>query len=221
MFVQEAMMFRKIAVVLTVALFLAACASTDDPNKKAKRGAEIGAAAGAVAGAVIGNQSGNPRTGAAVGAAVGAGVGAGVGQRMDQQQKELEQIPGVQVQRTAENELNVTLKNDVLFDFDSAALRSASRRTLDDMATVFNRYPETQIAVDGYTDSVGRTEYNLNLSDHRAYAVKDYLVGGGLAASRVRARGFGEEHPKGSNDSAEGRQLNRRVEIHVVANQNQ
>src|SRR5215218_7885244 len=118
-------MIRKASILLLVTVFTFACAtSDDDPNRKAKTGAGVGAAAGAVVGAVIGNQSGNNRTGAVVGAAAGAAIGAAVGRRMDQQQKELEQIQGVEVTRTAENEIQVQVTNDILFDFNSTALRA-------------------------------------------------------------------------------------------------
>ena len=90
-------MLRRASIVFAATILTIACASSnpDDENQKAKRGAGIGAAAGAVVGAVIGNQSGNPRTGAAVGAAIGAAAGGVIGHRMDQQQAELQQIPGV------------------------------------------------------------------------------------------------------------------------------
>lgn len=210
-------MTRKLTVLLISTLFLAACVSPDDPNQRAKRGAAIGAAAGAVAGAVIGNQSGDNRTGAVVGAAVGAGVGAAVGHRMDKQQQELQQIKGVEVTRPAEDELNVELKNDVLFDVDSSALRPDSQSMLKQLATVFMRYPDQTIAVEGHADSTGSEEHNQALSERRASSVSDYLVDSGVIASRIDSRGYGETRPKASNDTPEGRQLNRRVEIHVKA----
>jgi outer membrane protein OmpA-like peptidoglycan-associated protein len=210
---------RRAAALSLIAIFAVACASSnpDDQNEKAKRGAGIGAAAGAVVGAVIGNQSGNPRTGAAVGAAIGAAAGAAIGHRMDQQQKELQQIPGVEVSRPAENEIAVQLTNDILFDFNSAALRPESRQTLRDLASNFQRYPDETISVEGHTDNVGLIDYNQNLSERRAYSVKDYLVTEGVPSARVTAVGYGETRPKASNDTPEGRQLNRRVEIHIRA----
>jgi outer membrane protein OmpA-like peptidoglycan-associated protein len=208
------------AVASLLALFLlitVGCLSPDDPDRRTKQGAVIGAATGAAAGAVVGNQSGNPRTGAAVGAVVGGAAGAAIGRRMDQQQRELEQIPGVQVERPSETELNVVLTNDVLFDFDSAALRPESRNALRDMADVFQRYSDTMISVEGHADSTGRAEYNLGLSQRRAQSVADFLSGQGVSRSRIVARGHGDTRPKASNATAEGRQLNRRVEIHVRA----
>src|SRR2546428_7831156 len=213
-------MIRKLSILLLATLFAVACASsTDDPNAKAKRGAGAGAAAGAVVGAIIGNQSGSNRTGAVVGAAAGAAIGATIGHKMDQQQKELQQIPGVEVSRPAENEIAVQLTNDILFDFNSAALRPESQQTLRDLAGNFQRYPDETISIEGHTDNVGSIEYNQNLSERRAYSVKDYLSTQGVPGSRITAIGYGEGRPKSSNETPEGRQLNRRVEIHIRATQ--
>lgn len=218
-------MVRKVTVLLLIALFISACATTNDtgsstdPNRKTKRGAAIGAVAGAIAGAVIGNQSGNNRTGAVVGAAAGAAVGAVVGRRMDKQEQELRQIEGVEVTRPSEGEINVRLTSDVLFDFNSAALRPASRDTLRDLANNFEQYPDNIILVEGHTDSVGSESYNQKLSEQRASNVADYLIDNGVRSSNVTVFGYGETRPKSSNDTAEGRQLNRRVEIHIRAPQ--
>lgn len=210
---------KKLVSLTLATSFALACVSADDPNRRTKQGAGAGAAAGAIAGAVIGNQSGNPRTGAAVGAAVGAGVGAAIGRRMDQQQRELEQIGGLEVNRTADDELAVVLRNDVLFDVDSSSLRSASRETLREVSGVFNRYADTTVVVEGHADSTGEADYNQRLSERRASAVRDYLVDQGVSRSRINAYGYGETRPRSSNDTAEGRQLNRRVEIRIRANQ--
>ena len=214
-------MRRKLSVLIIATLFALSCASSnpDDQNQKTKRGAGIGAAAGAIAGAIIGNQTGNPRTGAAVGAAIGAAAGGAIGHRMDQQQKELQQIPGVEVTRPSETEIAVQLTNDILFDFNSAALRPESQTTLRDLAANFQRYQDEMVTVEGHTDNVGSPEYNRGLSERRAYGVRDYLTAQGVSASRITAIGYGETHPKSSNDTPEGRQLNRRVEIHIRASQ--
>ena len=213
-------MIRKGFVLVLIAAFAMACAtSTDDPNRKTKRGAAIGAAAGAIAGAVIGNQSGSNRTGAVIGAAAGAAVGAAVGRRMDQQEKELRQIEGVEVTRPSEGEISVRLTNDILFDLNSAALRGASRTTLSELASNFKQYPDNRIVVEGHTDSTGSDAHNQRLSEERAANVADYLIDQGVTAGNIIVYGYGESRPKSSNDTAEGRQLNRRVEIHIQAPQ--
>ena len=214
-------MIRKASTLLLSLLFVAACATTstdpNDPNAKAKRGAGVGAVAGAVVGAIIGNQvGGDARTGAVVGAAIGGVIGGAEGHRMDQQQKELQQIPGVEVTRPAENEIAVNLTNDILFDYNSFALRAESKSTLQTLADNFRRYPEEQISVEGHTDNVGSDDYNQRLSEQRAGGVRDYLVDQGVNNGRVVAVGFGETRPKATNDTPEGRQLNRRVEIHIT-----
>jgi len=213
-------MIRRASLLLLIALFLFACKTTsDDPNARAKRGAGAGAAAGAVVGAVVGNQSGNPRTGAVAGAAAGAAIGAAIGHRMDKQQRELQQIPGVEVSRPAENEIAVGLTNDILFDFNRAALRPESQATLRSLANNFRQYPDEVITVEGHTDNVGSADYNQGLSERRAHSVRSYLIDEGVASSHIEARGYGESRPKATNSTPEGRQLNRRVEIHIRATQ--
>jgi outer membrane protein OmpA-like peptidoglycan-associated protein len=208
---------KKLVVLIMVTLFMAACISADDPNRRTKQGTAVGAAAGAAAGAAIGNKSDNTRTGAVAGAVVGGVIGAVVGRRMDKQQAELEQIEGVEVERPSEDTLNVNLRNEILFDFDSASLRSESRDTLRELAGVLARYPEQSVSVAGHTDSVGSDDYNQNLSEQRAAAVKDFLVAQGVPRSRVAAYGYGETRPVSSNTSADGRQLNRRVQVFIQA----
>ena len=211
-------MIRNIAVLLTATALTFSCATApDDPNAKAKRGAVIGAAAGAVAGAVVGNQGGNNRTGAVVGAAAGAAIGGAIGHKMDQQEKELREIPGVEVSRPSEGEIEVRMTSDILFDYNSSALRAESRETLRNLAENFSKYPDNTIEVAGHTDSSGSDDYNMGLSEKRADSVRDYLVQNGVPSSKIVARGFGESQPKETNATPEGRQLNRRVEIHIRA----
>jgi outer membrane protein OmpA-like peptidoglycan-associated protein len=138
---------------------------------------------------------------------------------MDKQQEELQQIPGVEVTRPAENEIAVRLTNDILFDFNSFALRPESRDTLRELANNFRQYPDEEISVEGHTDNVGGDDYNQRLSEQRAGSVRDYLVDQGVPDGRVSATGFGKTQPKASNDTPEGRQLNRRVEIHIRSTQ--
>lgn len=213
-------MMRKVSILLLATIFTVACATTDstdpnDPNAKAKRGAGVGAAAGAVVGAIIGNQMGGSRTGAVVGAVVGGAIGASIGHKMDKQQQELQQIPNVEVSRPSQNEITVNLTNEVLFDFNSAALRAESRQTLSEVAANLRNYPDETITVEGYTDAVGRPDANQVLSERRAYSVRNFLVEQGIPATKIFAVGYGDQYPKASNDTPEGRQMNRRVEIHI------
>lgn len=211
-------MFRQASAMILATLLAAGCASSNDPdNQKARRGAGVGAAAGAVVGAIIGNQSGDARTGAVIGAAAGAAIGGAVGHQMDKQQKELEQIEGVEVTRPAENQIDVRLTSDVLFDYDSSELRPESRQTLRNLAANFSRYSNEVFEIEGHTDSAGSDEYNAGLSQRRADAVAGYLMDQGVPRTQIEARGYGESRPKASNDTPEGRQLNRRVEIHIRA----
>ena len=208
---------------LLIALMAVPVAYAADPatsRDKTIKGAAIGGVAGAIAGAIIHNNrgSGNAKRGAVVGGVVGAATGAIVGAMMDRQERELRQIEGIDVARTDEDELKVTVRNEILFDFNSASLRSTSRDGLREMADVFEKYGDTTIVVAGHTDSVGSTAYNDRLSDRRADTVAGYLEDYGVRGSRIDAVGYGESRPKTTNSTASGRQQNRRVELYIRAN---
>jgi len=209
-----------IAGILVLMLAVPAAFAQTDDHSNTKKGAVIGGVAGAVLGAVAGNNrgKGNAKRGAVIGGVVGAAAGGVIGAMMDKQEKDLRQIQGVNVQRVNDGELKVTVKDEVLFDFNSAALRSASRESLRQIADVFQKYPDTTINVQGYTDSIGTASYNQRLSERRANSVAGYLENLGVRSGRIEAVGYGESNPKASNSTASGRQLNRRVEIHVRAN---
>ena len=101
----------------------------------------------------------------------------------------------------------------VTFAFDSAQLDGASLATLDVAAEQLGACPDLRVTVEGHTDSMGGDAYNEALSQRRAEAVSRYLAGRGVAIARLVSRGFGEARPVASNDTAEGRSLNRRVEL--------
>ena len=213
-------MKKFLAAILIAFMSTAAFADVASERDKTKKGAVIGGVAGAIAGAIIHNNrgSGNAKRGAVVGGVVGAATGAIVGAMMDKQERALRQIDGIDVARTSEDELKVTVRNEILFDFNSASLRGSSRDELREMADVFNKYNDTTIVVAGHTDSVGSTSYNQRLSDRRASTVANYLEDIGVRGSRLDAVGYGESRPKSSNSTASGRQQNRRVELYVRAN---
>src|SRR5213592_3135229 len=191
---QEEKMKKYIAMILTVLLAaLPTFAQTVDDHSKAKKGAVIGGVAGAIAGAVIGNNRGHhsSKRGAVVGGIAGTAAGAIVGAMMDKQERELRQIQGVDVTRTAPDEVKVTVKNEVLFDFNSSALRPASRESLREMANVFQNYPNTTLYVEGHTDSIGSASYNKRLSLRRADSVANYLEQVGVRSGRINTYGYG------------------------------
>lgn len=213
---------KKFTAMMMVMLFALPTWAADPATTrdKTRKGAAIGAVAGGILGAVVGNNrgSGNAKRGAIVGAVAGTAIGAGIGAYMDKQERELRQIEGVEVYRTDEDELNVVVKNEVLFDFNSAALRGASKDSLQEMAGVFEKYGNTTIEVEGHTDSVGSASYNRDLSRRRASSVARYLRNLGVDSDRLEIVGRGESDPRASNQTARGRQQNRRVEIHIRAN---
>ena len=201
---------------------LAGCEAVKNTNKT-QRGAAIGAAAGAVLGGVIGNnvgKGGNGALGAVLGGVVGGVAGGVIGNKMDKQAREIETaLPGTQVQRIGEGIHLVLGENSVNFDFNKATLTSKAKQNLDKLVPVFKEYADTNIKIYGFTDSKGADEYNLNLSNQRATAVKNYLATKGLVSSRFTVVGMGEAEPIATNDTEAGRSLNRRVEFAIVANE--
>lgn len=107
----------------------------------------------------------------------------------------------------------LTLKNELLFDSGGATLKPGAQRALDNLAQFLRKHPERDIAIEGFTDSIGSPDSNQRLSERRAEAVKDALTGRGIESRRINARGFGPSFPVASNATETGRQLNRRVEI--------
>jgi len=193
---------------------LSACASL---NKK-EGGAIIGAATGAVAGGAIGSKNGGTARGAIIGAAVGGAAGAIIGHQMDQRAKELQQnIKGARVERVGEGIL-VTFESGLLFDFDSDVLRDAAKVNLRELASSFDKYPDTDLMIVGHTDAQGDDAYNQRLSERRAASAAAYLAQQGVPGARVRTAGRGEGEPVAANDSDAGRQQNRRVEVAIYAN---
>jgi OOP family OmpA-OmpF porin len=106
----------------------------------------------------------------------------------------------------------------VNFDFDKANIRADARPILDQAVTMLKEEGTITIVAEGHTDAVGSDQYNERLSVRRATAVKDYLVRGGISASRIEIRGLGESQPVASNETADGRAQNRRVELRVSGN---
>ncbi|WP_379552863.1 OmpA family protein [Qipengyuania sp. DGS5-3] len=194
-----------------------------DPNtgeRKASRTA-IGGVGGAVLGGLLGGVIGG-KTGRIIGAVGGAAAGGFVGYRMDQQIKELKestQGSGVDVTEVDNGEaILVNLPDGVTFETGSYTINQTFRNTLDNVAASLVQYPNSLVDVYGYTDSTGSDAFNQRLSEQRAGAVASYLVSQGVASSRIRSQGFGEDpaYFKGDNATEFGRSLNRRVEIKII-----
>ncbi len=214
---------NKIMAILFVAsTLLYGCDATRNASNKQK-GAVIGSTSGAVLGGVIGNNTGDGNTalGAIIGGVVGGAAGAYIGNRMDKQAQEIEQeIPGAEVERVGEG-INVTFdeSSGVYFDSEKFNINQRSEGVLNKLAGIFKEYPNTNILVEGHTDSQGSDSYNLTLSKNRAQAVSSYLVNNGVSKGRLTTNWYGEAQPKYDNNTAEGRAKNRRVEIAIVADE--
>ncbi|MEM9707286.1 MAG: OmpA family protein [Pseudomonadota bacterium] len=212
----------KFTLGVAAVIGLAACTpepfDPSDPNRNTREGAIGGALAGAIAGLAL-DGGGSKADGALIGAAVGAGVGAAIGADLDRQARELRNNLDneIDVINTGD-ELIVRMPNDLVFAFDSAAVRSDLRQDLFVLAESLNKYPETNIQIVGHTDNVGSFEYNRNLSRQRAEAVASILRQGNVSSSRLRTFGAGYDQPIASNRTAEGRASNRRVEITIRPN---
>jgi outer membrane protein OmpA-like peptidoglycan-associated protein len=183
-------------------------------TSKATGGAAIGGIAGAILGAATAGK-GHRAESALIGAGIGAIAGGGAGYYMDVQEAKLRQKlegTGVHVVRSG-NDIRLVMPGDVTFDTNSASLDSKFFSVLDSVGTVLQEYKSTLITVAGYTDSTGSADYNQQLSEKRAATVALYLNSRGVAKERLAAIGHGEAQPVASNDTAEGRARNRRVEI--------
>jgi len=208
--------------ILFTACLLMSCDATRNANNKQK-GAVIGATGGAVIGGVVGNNvgEGNTALGAIIGGVVGGAAGAYIGNRMDEQAKKIEEeIPGAEVERVGEG-INVTFDetSGVFFDTEKYNINSRSAESLDRLANIFKEYPNSNILIEGHTDSTGADAYNLTLSKNRAQAVTDYLRNKGISSGRMNTKWYGENQPKYDNSTVEGRAKNRRVELAIVANE--
>jgi outer membrane protein OmpA-like peptidoglycan-associated protein len=206
-------MKNSILAIATIAMIAMGCNAT-----RTQKGAVIGGTVGAVGGAIIGNAAGNKTLGAIIGAVVGGAAGAIIGKDMDKQAEDIKtSVPGAKVERVGEG-IKVEFSEKILFEFSKSELSDAAKTNLRNLVTVLNKYPNTNVEVQGHTDSRGSEEYNMGLSVRRATAVADYLKLQGVSASRITTKGFGESAPAYSNDTVEGQAQNRRVEFLITAN---
>ena len=179
-------------------------------------GTGAGAAIGAGIGALVGHG-----TGAAIGAGIGAVAGGLVGYNWkvvkDDVQKSGASSLGIDVVEMPDGSLKVSIPSGVSFDTDKTQLKPALLPVLDSVARALNQHPELRAKVVGHTDSTGALAHNQTLSINRAKSVTAYLAKQGVAADRLTVEGRGPNDPIGDNATAEGRALNRRVEIYLYA----
>jgi outer membrane protein OmpA-like peptidoglycan-associated protein len=195
-------------LLLLLPLALVGCKASNST-----KGAAIGGGSGAVIGGIIGRQSGNTAVGAIIGAGVGGVTGAIIGERMDKQAEELRNdLKDAQVERVGEG-IKITFNSGLLFNFDSFVLAPATKGNLEALAGTLNKYEDTEVLIEGHTDTKGSDSYNLELSRKRSEAVADYLVEQQVKADRMTAVGYGEEQATSANDAD-----NRRVEVAIFAN---
>lgn len=209
-----------IAVALCASLFVSSC-NMSNTGKGALIGTGSGGAVGAGIGALIGGGKG-AGIGAAVGAAVGAGAGALIGNKMDKQQKQLEEeLANAKVEQTTDKNglqaIRVTFDGGILFPTNKWTINQNAKKELSEFAQSLIQNPLTNVSIYGYTDNTGGMEVNRKVSTNRADAVKTYLNQNGVATSRMTAEGLPMQDYVASNETAEGRAQNRRVEIFIYA----
>jgi outer membrane protein OmpA-like peptidoglycan-associated protein len=201
-----------------VGLF-AGCANMSETQQGTAKGAGIGAAAGAVLGVIAGGDSKAAAKGAVLGGAVGAAGGYIWSKKMQEQKAAMEKATagtGVAVTQTPDNRLKLDVPSDVSFDVGRAAIKPNFAPVLNQFAASLNQNPESNVTIIGHTDNTGSDAINNPLSVDRADSVRDYLVGKGVARTRILTEGHGAREPVADNSTQAGRDKNRRVEIYVA-----
>ena len=197
------------------ALFISGCANMSDTQRRTATGAGVGALAGAVISSATGGSSG---TGAVIGAGVGA-LGTYVwSQNMERQKREMEQATqgtGVSVSQTQDNQLKLDIPSDISFDVGRSDIKGNFAPVLDRFAASLRANQSTDVRIVGHTDNTGSDAINNPLSVDRANSTRNYLTARGVSGARIQTEGQGSYQPIASNNTAEGRSRNRRVEIFV------
>ena len=218
---------RALALVSMLAL-LGACASTPDPVLCGQIGLGLGLGGGVAGGAAIGEDS---EAGEIVGyGLLGAALGGAGGYflcKLLQEEEEKAAAPAPKPapkpaapEPTVDPCAQVIRLRGVNFDFDKATVRSDAAVILDEAGVLLGeamaQCPSRRVSVEGHTDATGPDTYNQGLSERRAKAVRDHLVSKGADGSKLTTAGYGESNPIASNDTREGRALNRRVDLRMV-----
>ena len=201
--------------VAAVVVLATGCAEMSDTQRRTATGAGVGALAGAVLSSATGGRAG---TGAVVGAGVGA-LGTYIwSQNMERQKREMEQATqgtGIAVSQTQDNQLKLDIPSDISFAVGRSDIQSNFAPVLDRFADGLRNHPNTDVRIVGHTDNTGSDAVNNPLSLDRAASTRNYLTGRGIDGRRIAIEGMGERQPIATNDTAQGRSRNRRVEIFV------
>ena len=201
--------------VVAVVVLATGCAEMSDTQRRTATGAGVGALAGAVLSSATGGRAG---TGAVVGAGVGA-LGTYIwSQNMEHQKREMEQATqgtGIAVTQTQDNQLKLDIPSDISFAVGRSDIQSNFAPVLDRFAEGLRNNPNTDVRIIGHTDNTGSDAVNNPLSLERAASTRNYLTGRGIDGRRISIEGMGERQPIATNDTAQGRSRNRRVEIYV------
>jgi outer membrane protein OmpA-like peptidoglycan-associated protein len=210
-------LITKTVVCLSVlSLLMAGCATNPDGSiewQKTAIGSIGGAALGAGAGALIGGKSHRGRN-AAIGGLTGAVVGGGIGNYMDRQAAALKKsMPKAEVVRDGDK-IYVALPSGILFDTGKDLLKPEAKESLS-KAAVTLKGSDTNIIIQGHTDSTGTDAVNQPLSERRANHVRDFVAASGVPMSRMTAIGYGSSRPAVPNDTEADRALNRRVQLEI------
>ncbi|NVN99663.1 MAG: OmpA family protein [Geobacteraceae bacterium] len=215
------LIFKAVLGLTACAFLVSGCATNPDGSiewQKTAIGSIGGAAVGAGVGALVGGKTHRGRN-AAIGGLTGAVIGGGIGNYMDRQAAELKKsMPEAEVVRDGDK-VFVALPSGILFDTGKDALKPAAMDSLGKAAATL-RNSETNIIIQGHTDSTGSASVNQALSERRAHRVLDYLASNGVPASRMSAVGYGSSHPVAPNDTDANRALNRRVQLEISPNDN-
>ena len=204
-----------ITSVAAVVILATGCAEMSDTQRRTATGAGVGALAGAVLSSATGGRAG---TGAVVGAGVGA-LGTYIwSQNMERQKREMEQATqgtGIAVTQTQDNQLKLDIPSDISFAVGRSDIQSNFAPVLDRFAEGLRNNPNTDVRIIGHTDNTGSDAVNNPLSLERAASTRNYLTGRGVDGRRIAIEGMGERQPIATNETADGRSRNRRVEIYV------
>jgi len=214
---------NRVAVAVFTALMVAGCAGVNERMGNMSQGGKTaaGAGAGAAIGAGLGALIGDSSEAALIGAGVGAVAGGIAGYNWKGVKQEVQQSGatslGIDVIEMPDGTLKVNIPAGVSFDTGKHQLKPALLPVLDSVARVLRERPELRAKAIGYTDSTGPASVNQPLSVNRAQAVTNYLAAQGVAQTRLTSEGRASANPSGDNNTAEGRALNRRVELFLYA----